>query len=215
MSQALSQVSTNSSSKFVAVIFHNGEGEATDEELVTAACGGEESAFRLLLERHHRSVKRIAGRFFRQREVIEEIMQVSFTEAWLSLGSYQGRGEGSFAAWLSRITINTCYDELRRLWRRKENYFSELSEEEAEFLSERLPDHRVNLNIEKALISRDLTSKLLSRLDPQDQLVLVLLKIEGLTVAEIAKLTGWSPAKVKMRVHRARGIFKRVRVRLL
>jgi DNA-directed RNA polymerase specialized sigma24 family protein len=54
-------------------------------------------------------------------------------------------------------------------------------------------------------------NKLLMRLEPDDQLVLLLLKIEGWSVTEIAAHLNWSPAKVKMRVHRARHIFQRAR----
>ncbi|HKX30948.1 MAG TPA: RNA polymerase sigma factor [Blastocatellia bacterium] len=183
--------------------------EQTDDELVAAARNHDESAFRRLFERHRRLVARSAGRFFRQREMIEEIVQIVFSEAWFSLGSYQGRGERSFAAWLSRIAINTCYDELRRNIRRRENFFSDLSDQDMEFLEEGLRDSRASNNAERVAISRDLTRKLLAKLSPEDQTVLKLLKVEGLTIAEITALTGWSAAKVKMRVHRARGIFQR------
>jgi RNA polymerase sigma-70 factor (ECF subfamily) len=84
-----------------------------------------------------------------------------------------------------------------------------------EGLREGLPDRGASNNAERSVILRDLTRKLLAKLSPEDQVVLMLLKVEGLTVAEITALTGWSAAKVKMRVHRARGIFQRARHRLM
>ena len=200
----------------LAVILLPGElRELTDDDLVAAARNNDESAFRRLFERHRRLAARLAGRFFRRREMIEEIVQIVFAEAWFSLGNYQGKGERSFAAWLSRITINTCYDELRRNLRRKENVFSDLSEQEMEFLEEGPRDYRTGNNAERSVILRDLTRKLLAKLSPEDQVVLMLLKVEGLTIAEITALTGWSAAKVKMRIHRARGIFQRAQHRLM
>jgi RNA polymerase sigma-70 factor (ECF subfamily) len=65
-------------------------------------------------------------------------------------------------------------------------------------------------NVEGSAISRDLANKLLSRLKPEDRLVLTLLKLEELSIAEIAGLTGWTAAKVKMRSHRAQHGLRRL-----
>jgi len=189
--------------------------ECPDEELVAAVCAGDEGAYRELFERYRRMVTGIALRYFSRREVIEEIVQITFAEAWLSIGKYQYRGEGSFIAWLSRITHNTCYDELRGNLRRKESNFSELGEDDLDYLENGLTDPRSSINAERSLISRDLVYKLLKRLDSEDRVVLVLLKVEEWSIAEISTVTGWSPAKIKMRVHRARGIFNRARRRLM
>lgn len=188
--------------------------QLSDAALVNAVRLGDETAFRELFERYRRLVARLASRFFAQREQIEEIVQVAFTEVWCSLDSYESRGERSFPAWLSRVAINSCYDELRRIGRRKEDFFSQLGADELHALQELWPANQADSNAERAAISRDLAHKLLARLDPQDQLVLTLLKVEEWSVAEIAEFTGWSSAKVKMRVHRARAIFQRVRRRL-
>ncbi|HEX8708967.1 MAG TPA: sigma factor-like helix-turn-helix DNA-binding protein, partial [Pyrinomonadaceae bacterium] len=64
-------------------------------------------------------------------------------------------------------------------------------------------------------VTRDLAGKLLSRLSPEDRLVLVMLDVEGMSVAEIAKSTGWSGSKVKVRAHRARAGLRRVLERFL
>ena len=181
----------------------------TDAELVTALRQGDEAAFRELFERYRRLVARLASRFFVQREQVEEIVQITFTEVWRSLDGYEPRGERAFPAWLSRITINTCYDELRRQGRRKEDVFSQLSDEELNALKELRWADSADVNAERKVISRDLAHKLLARLEPEDRLVLTLLKVEEWSVAEIADLTGWSTAKVKMRVHRARAVFRR------
>jgi RNA polymerase sigma-70 factor, ECF subfamily len=103
---------------------------------------------------------------------------------------------------------------LRRLSRCKEDFFSQLSEAELRELTELGQASSSASNAEHAVISRDLAHKLLARLETDDQLVLVLLKVEGWSVAEIVGLTGWSAAKVKTRVHRARAIFHRVWRRL-
>lgn len=177
--------------------------EMTDDKLVAAARAGDESAFGRLFERHRRLVSRLGYRFFPRRDQVEEIIQESFIKAYFALDDYQGGGEKSFVSWLARIAVRTCYDELRRTRRRGESSIGDLSEDEAAYLHERLRDLSASGNVEGAAISRDLANKLLSRLRPDDRMVLALLKLEELSIAEISKLTGWTTAKVKMRSHRA------------
>ncbi|MBO0725819.1 MAG: RNA polymerase sigma factor [Blastocatellia bacterium] len=177
--------------------------EMTDDELVAAARAGDESAFSRLFERHRRLVSRLGYRFFPRRDQVEEIIQESFIKAYFALDDYQGGGEKSFVSWLARIAVRTCYDELRRARRRGESSIGDLNEDEAAYMHERLRDLSANGNVEGAAISRDLANKLLSRLRPDDRMVLALLKLEELSIAEISNLTGWTIAKVKMRSHRA------------
>lgn len=183
--------------------------EPADDELVRAVLAGDEAAFALLYERHRRLVTRLAYRFFYRREQVEDIVQESFTGAYFALGAYRGGQERSFIAWLSRITVRTCYDALRRS-KRNESVMSELSEEEEALLAEKLRSSGTGGDIESKAISRDLAAKLLERLEPDDRLVLTLLSIADLSVAETAQFTGWSVPKVKMRAHRARKALQRV-----
>lgn len=184
--------------------------EKTDDELVAAARTGDEAAFAQLFKRHSGLVSRLGYRFFTRREQVEEIIQDSFVKAYLALGNYQGGHEKSFVSWLARITVHVCYDELRRIKKRGESRLGDLSQDEEDFLIERLRDISAGGNVEGAAISRDLSAKLLSRLKPEDRLVLMLLKQEELSIAEIAELTGWTSAKVKMRSHRAQQGLRRV-----
>jgi RNA polymerase sigma-70 factor (ECF subfamily) len=189
--------------------------EPSDVELVTRTRGGEEAAFEELFNRHKRRVALIAGRFFRQREQVEEIVQESFTKAFFALHDFANQQENSFASWVARIAFNTCYDELRRLKRRPEGSLSEVSEEESTWLAEQLLVDTRAPDIESAAVTRDLAEKLLARLSPEDRLVLVMLEAEGMSVAEIARTTKWSVSKVKVRAHRARAALRRVLSRFL
>jgi RNA polymerase sigma-70 factor (ECF subfamily) len=190
--------------------------EASDLVLVNQARQGDEAAFEELFNRHRRRVSLIASRFFRQREQIEEVVQESFTKAYFALSDFSNTQDNSFAAWLARISFNACYDELRRMKRRPESTLSNVSEEESEWLKESLlATGETGGDIETVAIARDLATKLLSRLSPEDRLVLVMLDAEGMSVAEIAKVTGWSAAKVKVRAHRARASLRKALKRFL
>jgi RNA polymerase sigma-70 factor (ECF subfamily) len=46
------------------------------------------------------------------REEAEDMLQEAFTEAFMKLDSF--RWESTFGAWLKRITINKCLNELKR-----------------------------------------------------------------------------------------------------
>ncbi|MDX6575526.1 MAG: polymerase sigma-70 factor, subfamily [Blastocatellia bacterium] len=187
--------------------------EWTDDALVAAAGAGDETAFEQLFERHRRQVARIAGRFFPQREQIEEIIQDSFTKAYFALNTYHGTHEASFRAWLTQIAVNTCYDQLRRARRRPEHTVEEFDDQEAHEFAGQF--RAAASDVESALVSRDLALKLLARLNADDRLVLMLLDVEGFSVAEIAEMTKWSVSKVKVRAHRARAHLRRVMQRYL
>lgn len=187
--------------------------ESTDDVLVAAAVKGEEAAFEQLFERHRRQVARIASRFFGQREQIEEIIQDSFTKAYFALNTYHGTHAASFKAWLAQITVNCCYDHLRRARRRPEQGFDDIEEAGSQEFSAWLRSHPAD--VETKLVSRDLATKLLSRLSAEDRLVLTLLDVEGFSVAEISEVTNWSISKVKVRAHRARAHLRRILQRYL
>jgi len=181
--------------------------------LVAAAAAGDEAAFEQLFERHRRPVARIAGRFFPQREQIEEIIQDSFTKAYFALNTYHGTHEASFRAWLTQIAINTCYDQLRRARRRPEHAIEDFDDNESQALGSQM--RSAARDVESSLVSRDLATKLLARLSPEDRLVLTLLDVEGFSVAEIAEFMNWTISKVKVRAHRARAHLRRVVQRFL
>lgn len=181
-----------------------------DDQLASKTLGGDESAFEQLFMRHRYRVSRIVSRFFSQSGRIEDITQDVFVKVYFSLSSYSGEKGSSFAAWISRVTINTCYDHLRRDRRRGEDSLDTITEEEALQLRTRLHNHSSQANAEQALISRDLARKLLARLKPEDRVVLALMEVDGLSVAEIAEFTAWSKSKVKIRAHRARNSLRNI-----
>ncbi len=181
----------------------------TDDELVKAVLAGDEAAFGVIFERHRRLVAHLVSRFFNRREEIEEIVQQSFTKFYFSLKSFRGGQEKSLAAWLSKITVNICYDELRRQKRQPENRFADLSDDEESAILNCITRSNAAC-AEKSFINRDLAEKLLSKLETPDRLALTLFYGEDLSVEEVAELVGWSPSNVKTRLFRARNFLRNV-----
>jgi RNA polymerase sigma factor (sigma-70 family) len=180
----------------------------TDDELVKAVLAGDESAFESIFTRYRRLVVHLVGRFFNQPETVEDISQQSFTKAYFSLKDFRGENDKSFQSWLSRLTVNVCYDELRRSRRKPENLFSDLSDDEFDFV-ENIAEHK-SLNSEESLSNKDLTVKLLQGLEVEDRLAVTLYYAEENSVAEVAEMLGWSESKLKTRLYRTRNYLRNV-----
>jgi RNA polymerase sigma factor (sigma-70 family) len=188
--------------------------DSADDTLVEAILAGDHDAFEKLMARHSRRVFIIARHFFRQAETIEDIAQETFAKAFLSLQTYR-RG-ASFSHWLARIAVNNCYDELRRRKKRSESLLTEMSETDSVWLETTLAplSFDQHLREEDRAKASEMTHLILGSLTPEDQLVLVLLHAEELSVREISALTGWSEAKVKIRAFRARQTARRAITRI-
>jgi RNA polymerase sigma-70 factor (ECF subfamily) len=156
------------------------------------------------MRRYGPRVFRVAGRFFRRREQVEEVAQEVFLKAFTQLESFEGRG--SLEGWLAKIAANTCLNQLRGSKRRPEMTVSDMSEDETAWLDGKLADvaserHRA---AERAVVAADLTDRVLGTLSPEDRMVLMLIDGEDASVKDVAELTGWSESNVKVRAFRAR-----------
>jgi RNA polymerase sigma-70 factor (ECF subfamily) len=190
--------------------------ENTDKRLVELVLSGDETAFEQIFDRYKRLVASLAARYFRRPEQIDEIIQISFTKAYFELKNFRGRHDASLAGWLARITTNSCLDALRSQNRKSENLLCDLTEPEIEILFAAAAATPDNLkNTEKSLVERDLAEKLLSRLAPDDRAILQMLDAEEMSVKEVAKITGWSSAKIKIRAFRARNALRKILRRFL
>lgn len=187
--------------------------EIADDELVRLALAGDETAFACLFERYRRLVVHLVSRFFNRREEIEDLSQQSFTKIYFSLKDFRGGHDKSFSSWLARLTINSCYDELRRQRLRSENLFSDFSAQEREHFEQITAGN--SKDTEKSLVAKDLAEKVLSHLDARERLALTLLHGEEFSVAEVAKIVGWSESNVKTRLFRCRNNLRNIFSHLL
>ncbi len=181
----------------------------TDEELITEVLRGDTSAFSELSSRHQDKVERLCHRFFADREIIRDMAQETFIRAFAKLSTY--RTDLPFRAWLRAITVNVCYDELRKRQRRPEELIPDLAQAEqtwASLVNEATPETIVQAAQERAEAEM-LARYLLGTLSADDQMVMTLKETEELSVSEIAEIMGWSEAKVKIRAFRARQSMRR------
>ncbi len=187
--------------------------EITDDELVRLVLAGDETAFACLFERYRKLVVHLVSRFFNRREEIEDLSQQVFTKIYFSMKNFRGGRDKSFSSWLARLTINSCYDELRRRQVRAENLFSDFSDEERAHFEQITAEN--SKDTEKSLVAKDLAEKILSHLDAKERLALTLLHGEEFSVAEVAKIVGWSESNVKTRLFRCRNNLRNIFSHLL
>lgn len=173
-------------------------------ELARLARDGDESAFSEIMRRYSPRVFRVASRFYRQREQVEEAAQEVFLKAFTQLGAFEGRG--SMEGWLTRIATTTCLNLLRSARRRPELTVSDLTEDENNWLDTHLASEATERHhrAERSQVAADLAERVMGTLSPDDRLVLTLMDGEDAPVKEVAEMTGWSESKVKVQAFRAR-----------
>ena len=185
--------------------------ERTDGQLVDLTLAGDEAAFECIFDRHKRRVAVLAGRFFQDPSEVEEIIQISFTRAYTELRNFRGAYEFSLAGWLNRIATNTCLNALKTRKTKIESRVIALSDHDLETLAVDLAEK----SAEELIVRRDLLEKLLASLGAEDRVLMQMLYAEEMSVAETARVFGWSRAKIKIRAFRARRLLARVLKRFL
>ena len=170
--------------------------------LVRRAQAGEESAFREIVERFQTKVFSIIHGIVRQRNDVEDIAQQVFAKVYLSLGSFDFRS--SLITWIYKITVNECFDYLRKRKVRKLVYESDLSEDEVRRVENTEPHVDRQLPADSTLASRDYVLKLLSRVSGEERMLLMLKEVEGYSVEELAGRTGMNENTIKVKLFRAR-----------
>jgi RNA polymerase sigma-70 factor, ECF subfamily len=180
--------------------------ERTEADLIEAVLKGDASSFEPLVQKYSPRVFATARRYARRESEIEDIVQEVWVKAFQKLSSF--RGEAPFEHWLMRLAVRTCYDFLRSHQRNRETMFSELTEDEGDWLERFVKDP--SSADEHADAARQLVNRVLDQLSPPARLVITLLEIEDRSVKEIAQLTGWSVPLVKVRAFRARAEMKKI-----
>src|SRR2546430_8077320 len=94
--------------------------EWSDETAVARARAGDADAFRVLVERHSRSLFGLAFRMTGNEQDAEDVVQESLLRAYRQLGKFDERS--SFGTWLYRIAVNCSLDLVRARKRRSEQF---------------------------------------------------------------------------------------------
>jgi len=175
---------------------------ADDRELVRRAQAEDKEAFEELVRRHQHRVFAVAGGIMRRREDVEDIAQQVFVKAYFSLKRFDQRA--AFSTWLYKITVNECWDSLRKKKVRPLIYEADLSEEQARQIATSEEKQNPRPDVSERLEARQRVERLLEGLEERDRLMLILKEAEGFSIEEIAKVLGLNSNTVKVRLFRAR-----------
>jgi len=177
-------------------------GATNDRELVRRAQREDEEAFEELVRRHQHRVFAVAGGILRRREDVEDIAQQVFLKAYFALKRFDQRA--AFSTWLYKITVNECWDLLRKKKVRPLVYESDLSEEQARQVMTSGEKENPGPDTSEKLEAREYVERLLEGLDERDRLMLILKEVEGFSIEEIAEVMKLNGNTVKVRLFRAR-----------
>lgn len=163
--------------------------EPDDAALLAAHVAGDPEAFALLVARHQDRLWAVALRTLRNPHDAADALQDAYLCAFRRAHTF--RGESRVSTWLYRIVVNSCLDRIRYLSRRRTDRLDDA------LLDRPRPE-------EEEDDVADAVTEALSRISPEQRAALVLVDIEGFSVAEAAQILGCAPGTVKSRCSRGR-----------
>src|SRR5262249_30980081 len=131
-----------------------------------------------------------------------DVAQQVFIKAYFSLKRFDHRS--AFTTWLYKITVNECWDLLRKRKVRPLVYESDLNEDQVQQYGGFENRGGEGPDISEKLEARQRVERLMSGLEERDKLMLVLKEVEGFSVEEIAEVLDLNANTVKVRLFRAR-----------
>ena len=169
---------------------------AVDARLAVSARGGDEDAFRELVEKYQKKVYWIAYDVLLDAEEARDVAQETFIRVHGALGSFDPTRD--FLNWLYRIARNLAIDAFRRRRRRAlpVEDLTSLPEE-----TEELPEAPGDM--------RERVASVLAELPVEYRLALTLREFHGLSPRDIAALTDCTYPTARWRLHRARALFRK------
>ncbi len=169
--------------------------------LVKAALQHDDEAARALVRQLYPLVSKLVRTHRPRRTAEEDLCQMIFIKVFQKLSQFSGKVP--LEHWVSRIAVNTCLNQIESERVRPELRHADLSEEE-QAVVENLATSADELAPDRRFASRQLVEHLLDALKPVERLGIDLLYLQGRSVEEIRKITGWSATLIKVRAFRAR-----------
>src|SRR3954464_11977802 len=166
--------------------------------LVRRAQSGDESAFGEIVERYQSKVFSIIHGIVRQRNDVEDIAQQVFAKVYFSIRNFDFRS--SLITWIYKITVNECFDYLRKRKVRKLVYESDLSEDEVRRVENTEPSVDRQPSADSTLARRDYVVKLLERVSGEERDLLMLKEVEGYSVEEMATRLKMNENTIKVKL---------------
>src|ERR1700749_566624 len=168
--------------------------------LVQRVQAGDEAAFREVVERYQSKVFSIIHGIVRQRNDVEDIAQQVFAKVYFSIRNFDFRS--SLITWIYKITVNECFDYLRKKKVRKLVYESDISEDEVRRVENSEPAFERSGGTDSTLARRDYIVKLMDRVSDEEKRLLMLKEVEGYSVEELSGMLDMNENTIKVKLFR-------------
>jgi len=169
---------------------------AQDQQNIQAALGGDQDAFRRLVEKYQGYLFNLCWRVTQNRQDASDLTQETFLKFYTHLKDYHPGQK--LSNWLYTIALNECRKQLRR--RKIVQFFSLTDEDRVETEAPGLGADQKEAQDQ----SQRLLGKLVADLPESLRTPFVLRYFEELNDEAIAQVTGLSLSNVRVRIHRAR-----------
>ncbi len=177
--------------------------KASEEaNLIRRVQARDEMAFMEIVDHYQAKVFSIIYGILRNRNDADDIAQQVFSKIYFSIQRFDSRS--SLLTWIYRITVNECYDYLRKRRVRKLVYESDFSAEEVKRLETSDAVVDPTSPVDRQLAEHDLVLKLLSKVSEQDRTLILLKEVEGHSVEELSAITGLNENTIKVKLFRTR-----------
>jgi RNA polymerase sigma factor (sigma-70 family) len=171
------------------LLVRRGAKERTDEELLAAMAGGDDSALAALYDRFGRVAYGLAYRILRDQALAEDAVQDAFLAVWRSADSYR-RERAKPATWILTLVHRRAVDLVRREDRRRTEALDEAHEPASESVEEEAGRRDRRVAVQAAL----------TQLPDEQRQALELAYYGGYTQSELAERLGVPLGTVKSRM---------------
>lgn len=159
------------------------------EKTIEKAKGGDKDAFGEIYEEFRKRIFRYTYYLLYDRDLAEDLTQLTFLKAWLALPHFSS-GKGTFQAYLYAIARNLVIDYQRR---KKEVSLEDVAE----------PSYEISFEDELAKEENvKMVHSLLAQLDGEERQLVIFRYFEELHFGEIAHILGKKEGAVRVRLHR-------------
>ncbi|HID91731.1 TPA: RNA polymerase sigma factor [Candidatus Peregrinibacteria bacterium] len=163
-----------------------------ESQIIEQVKQGNTEAFRIIVDRYRDAVYGLTLSMVANREEAEELAQDAFFKIFKSIKGF--RSESKFSTWLYRITYNTCISHLRK----SKHKLVEVQEYHG------VQDFNSGYNNLIIEDNNNTIKTILAKLKPDDRVIIQLFYLEENSIKEIAEITGFSNANVKVKLHRSK-----------
>lgn len=171
------------------------------DELIEKCSHHDRVAQHELYQRYSEAMFHLCLRLMPSQPDAEDVLQEAFLKAFRNIKQF--KGNSTFGAWLKRIVVNQCMDQLRkdknRMWVSRESEFPE---------EVPIATHKDQALIQS--INVDMVKEAIKSLPEGFKMVLTLFLIEGYDHQEIGDILGISPSTSKSQYSRAKAKLREI-----